>query len=124
MKLQGASKISLWEDRNIGVPTQVLCRVRVRDVGVEQMDVLIDQWCKCLSLVGGLQSLVKFWATQGLSSLRRWCTVGVDRHPPSRSHIQGDVTAERQPFVVGVVLKSYGLGRGHHGERCVHTANS
>ena len=26
--------------------------------------------------------------------------------------MQGDVTAERQPFVVGAVLKSRGLGRG------------
>ena len=26
------------------------------------------------------------------------------------------MTAERQPFVVGVVLKSCGLGRGHHGK--------
>ena len=38
--------------------------------------------CTCLSLVGGLQSLVKFWATHGLPSLRRWCTVVVDRDQP------------------------------------------
>ena len=48
---------------------------------------------------------------------------GIDRDPPACSHIQGDVTAERQPFVVGVVLKSCGLGRGHHGERCAHSVN-
>ena len=49
--------------------------------------------------------------------------LGVDWDPPACSHIQGDVTAERQPFVVGVVLKSCGLGRGHHGERCIHAVN-
>ena len=70
-----------------------------------------------------MKSLVKFWATHGLPSLRRWCTVGVDRDPPACSHVQGDVTAERQPFVVCVVLKSCGLGRGHHGERCVQKVN-
>ena len=53
-----------------------------------------------------------FWATHLLPSLRRWCTVGIDRDPPACSHIQGDVTTERKPFVVGVVLKSRGLGRG------------
>ena len=46
--------------------------------------------------------------------------MGIDRDPPACSHIQGDVTAERQPFVVGAVLKSCGLGRGHHGERDVY----
>ena len=55
--------------------------------------------------------------------LRHWCTVGIDRDPPACNRTQGDVTAERQPFVVGVVLKSCGLGRGHHGERCVHSVN-
>ena len=54
-----------------------------------------------------------FWATlHGLPSLPRQCTVGIDRDPPASRHIQGDVTAECQPFVVGVVLKSCGPGRG------------
>ena len=43
---------------------------------------------------------------------------GHDRDPPACSHIQGDVTAERQPFVV-----MCSLGRGHHSERCVHSVN-
>ena len=46
--------------------------------------------------------------------------MSIDKDPPACSHIQGDVTAERQPFVVGVVLESCGLGRGHHGERDVY----
>ena len=59
-------------------------------------------------------------ATHGFPSLRRSCTVGIDRNPPACSR---DVTAEWQPFVVGEVLKSCGRGRGHHGERCVHSVN-
>ena len=39
--------------------------------------------------------------------------MGIDQDPPACSHIQeNDVTAERQPFVVGTVFKSCGLGRG------------
>ena len=48
--------------------------------------------------------------------------MGNDRDPPACSHIQGDVTAERQPFVVGVVLKSCGLGRGR--QACAGTSVS
>ena len=65
-----------------------------------------------MSVFATLDRLWCFWATHGLPSLRRQCTVGIDWDPPACSHIQGDVTAERQPFVVGVVLKSCGLGRG------------
>ena len=43
---------------------------------------------------------MKFWATRGLPSLRRWCTVGVDQDTPKCNPIQGVVTAERQPFVL------------------------
>ena len=46
--------------------------------------------CRCLSLVGSLWSLVKFWATHGLPSLRLWCTVGIDRD-------QRDVTTSPRP---------------------------
>ena len=61
--------------------------------------------CKCLSLVGGSLSLVTF----GLPTASRLCGTDVPwvltGYPPACSHIQGDVTAERQPFVVGVSLE-------------------
>ena len=40
------------------------------------------------------------------------CTVGIDRDPPECLDAQGGIKAKRQPFVVGVVLKSCCLGRG------------
>ena len=40
------------------------------------------------------------------------CTVGKDRDPPMCLDAQGGIKAKRQPFVVGVVLKSCGPGRG------------
>ena len=45
------------------------------------------------------------------------CTVGIDRDPPMSLDAQGGIKTKHQPFVVGVVLKSCGLGRGS--ERCV-----
>ena len=55
------------------------------------------------------------------ASLRRgagvpWVLIGT--HQRAVTSRQDDVTAERQTFVVGVVVKSCGLGRGHHGEMC------
>ena len=40
------------------------------------------------------------------------CTVGIDRDPPMCLDAQGGIKAKRQPFVVCVVLKSCGHGRG------------
>ena len=34
------------------------------------------------------------------------CTVGIDQDPPMCLDAQGGIKAKRQPFVVGVVLKS------------------
>ena len=39
------------------------------------------------------------------------CTVGIDWDPPMCLDAQGGIKAKRQPFVVGVVLKSRGRGR-------------
>ena len=40
------------------------------------------------------------------------CTVGIDREPPMSLDAQGGINAKRQPFVVGGIVKSCGLGRG------------
>ena len=40
------------------------------------------------------------------------CTVDIDQDPPMCLDAQGGIKAKRQPFVVGVVVKSCGLGRG------------
>ena len=63
--------------------------------------------CCPVVVVGGA-----FWVTHNLPSLRHRCTVGIDRDPPMCLDAQGGIKAKRQPFVVGVVLKSYGHGRG------------
>ena len=42
-----------------------------------------------------------------------WVLIGT--HQRAVTSRQDDVTAERQPFVVGVVVKSCGHGCGHHG---------
>ena len=41
-----------------------------------------------------------------------WCTVGLDRDPRTCLDAQDGTKAERQPLVVGAVLKSCGHGRG------------
>ena len=68
----------------------------------------IDKLCTCLVLLAACSRLWCFWATHGLPSLRRWCTVGIDWDPPAGNHIKSDGTAERHPFVVGAILKSCG----------------
>ena len=40
------------------------------------------------------------------------CTEGIDWDPPMCLDAKGGIKAKRQPFVVGVVVKSCGLGRG------------
>ena len=40
------------------------------------------------------------------------CTEGIDQDPPMCFDAQGGIKAKSQPFVVGAVVKSCGLGRG------------
>ena len=53
-----------------------------------------------------------FGATSRPSLDGHRCTVGIDRDPPMCLDAKGGIKAKRQPFVVGVVVKSCGLGRG------------
>ena len=53
-----------------------------------------------------------FWATHGLPLRASVYSGCIDRDPPMCLDAQGGIKAKRQPFVVGVVLKSCGLGRG------------
>ena len=50
-----------------------------------------------------------FWAAHG-HPFR--ASVGLDQDPPMCLDAQGGINGKRQPFVVGVVLKSCGHGRG------------
>ena len=67
---------------------------------------------RCHASLGIVVGLWCCWTTHDLPSLRRRCTVDIDRDPPKCLDAQGGIKAERQPFVAGVGLKSCGLGRG------------
>ena len=64
---------------------------------------LVPSSCKCLSPASGLPTAFP---------CRHLCTVGIDQDPPMCFDAQGGIKAKRQPFVVGVVVKSCGLGCG------------
>ena len=66
--------------------------------------------CVCV-LFAACSRLWCIWATHGPPFGHR-CTVGIDQDHPMRLDAQGGIKAKRQPFVVGVVVTSCGLGRG------------
>ena len=81
---------------------------RTSSATVYVFNELVPSLRKCLSLV------VLFGLPAAFPCGHR-CNVGIDRHPPMCLDAQGGINAKRQPFVVGVVVKSCVLGRGRKG---------